>query len=140
MVGSSFRWQILAVLTLCGAGCVGPRDTPLDRQRTPRRPLQQAAEQPAPDLRIPADPTPKAGSDIPLVPVPPPPIARSAQPQTTPTTSPQTTPAPPAQATATNTTTPPAAKTQADGSQPAPAPTTPPQTARQLMQQASARC
>jgi hypothetical protein len=140
MVGSTYRWQILAVLTLCGAGCVGPRDTPPDRPRTPFRPSQQAADPPAPNLRLPADPTPKAGSDIPIVPVPPPPIARSAQPQTSPSPSPQQTPAPPAQATPTNSSPPSAVKPQADGSQPAPVPTAPPQTAKQLMQQASARC
>ena len=78
MVGTkSRRWTAAVCVTL--AGCVGlgdapPRATdvpqPLSRLRS-----QPAGEKPTPDLRIPSDTVAQA-SDIPLVPVPPPPVRR----------------------------------------------------------------
>jgi hypothetical protein len=127
-------------------GCVGPAESPRGRMERPR-PLarlrsQPTGEKPTPDLRIPSEGAAQS-SDIPLVPVPPPPVRRetvdpatqppasaSPPPSTPPTTAVSTTPA----------AAPPQKDPAPDGSKPPAAAQTPPHTARQLLQQAAARC
>ena len=104
-------------------GCVGLGDTPSDSVKTNRPRRRQTAQPTTPDLRIPADAVVQAEPDIPLVPVPPPPVTRPTQ---TPTAPPRLPTPPPAAA--------PAASPQADGTQATP------HTARQLLDRAEARC
>jgi hypothetical protein len=108
------------------AGCVGLGDTPSSDVAALPRPQprpQPSDEKPTPDLRIPANVVAQ-GPDIPLVPLPP--LNRQPPKPATPPAKPAETP--PATKPAE---TPPAAKAPAE---------TPPHTARQLLQQAAARC
>jgi hypothetical protein len=107
----------MAAMMVFLAGCVGLGDTPSDNVETNRPRRRQTAQPATPDLRIPADAVVQAEPDIPLVPVPPPPMTRP----------PRTPAAPPLAAT-------PAAAPQADGTQ------TTPLTARQLLDRAAACC
>ncbi|HWG46258.1 MAG TPA: DUF1571 domain-containing protein [Gemmataceae bacterium] len=149
MVGSkqTRRYAATGIMGILLTGCVGLGDTlssGVDATSARPRP-RQIAEAATPDLRIPADAVAQA-PDIPLVPLPSfarptsspaapssrPPVVRSANPSVPPASA-----APP---TAAPQTTPPAAAPQTT---PVPAATpteTPPHTARQLLQQAAARC
>jgi hypothetical protein len=144
MVGGTQIRRGTAV-TMCVAlvGCVGLGDSSSRREDVPR-PLsrlrsQPVNEKPTPDLRIASD-TGAQSSDIPLVPVPPPPVRReTSAPATQP--SPASASPPPAASSAPSTSKTPPKPPAADGSTPAAPPSpTPPHTARQLLQQAAARC
>ncbi|HEY7315087.1 MAG TPA: DUF1571 domain-containing protein [Gemmataceae bacterium] len=151
MVGTkSRRWTAAVCVAL--AGCVGLGDAPPRRTDVPQ-PLsrlhsQPTGEKPTPDLRIPSN-TAAQASDIPLVPVPPPPVRRETaapanQPPAQASPPPVASPMPPAAPTPAATPTSAATPTKdpaADGSKPPAQPSqTPPHTARQLLQQAAARC
>jgi hypothetical protein len=132
-----------SLLTLTLAGCITlPGALPdTSMPRLVSRPRPPAAPSPAPELRIPGDPVQVAeATDIPLVPLPPPPFSRPANPQPAPQSAPRPAPqpapppAPPASppvvpAAAAVPTAPPAVQ----------APTAPTHTARQIVQQAAAR-
>ncbi|HEY7423643.1 MAG TPA: DUF1571 domain-containing protein [Gemmataceae bacterium] len=151
--GKKTRQFVTAVVMLCVAlaGCVGLGDMPSNDVVAPRPRPQPIGEKPTPDLRIPADAVAR-GPDIPLVPVPPPPVARQPSPPAAPPAPPAPPPpAPPPPAPATPPATPtPTPPPQAPPAQPVPPAQTPPQTAppaqtpphtaRQLLQQAAARC
>ncbi len=139
-----WRGAVLGLVFL--VGCVGLGDVPQDMIAA-KRPLPRFDPEPAkPELRIADTAVAQAGNDIPLVPVPPPPVSRSTtsggrQP---PVGSQQGADAPrspanqqgadaprsPADNRGVNT---PRSPAQADG-------TMPQHTARQLLQQAAARC
>ncbi len=130
------------------AGCVGLGDTPssdvqTSRPRLFRRRLRRAEETPTPNQRAAPD-TVAQGPDIPVVPVPPPPLGRQTSPPATPNAPPSSAAPPPAQAASPAAAPmPPSPSTQTELPQPAqptPPPETPPHTARQLLQQASVRC
>jgi hypothetical protein len=131
MAGSKHGWRSLTATALFLAGCVGLGDTPSNSVET-KQPRPQPANQqaPTPDLRIPNEAAAPAQAEIPLVPVPVPPVNRPAAPPSRP---PIPTPIVPPAAPAAPTT--PTASMQPDGSQAAPA-----HTARQLLDQAAARC
>lgn len=151
MVGNSRGRRGAAVVAVCVAlaGCVGLGDTPssdvqASRPRLLRRRIRSVEGGATPDLRIPPDKVAQ-GPDIPVVPVPPPPLGRQTNPPATPTASPSSAAPPPAQsaspAAAPLPPTPePAASPTPAQPQPAPLSETPPHTARQLLQQASVRC
>jgi hypothetical protein len=137
MIGSKLaRQSTAAVCAILVAGCVGLGDpTPggVDATRLRRRP-QPPVEKATPELRIPEDTVARGeGPDIPLVPVPSPPIRR----QTPRPVSPPALVIPAEHTTAPGTASPPA--TSATPPQTTPS-QTPPHTARQLLQQATARC
>jgi hypothetical protein len=129
--GKSTRPGVVAVI-MCVllVGCVGMGELPsrgvdAARLRPRPRPIEQPpAEQTGTDLRIPVE-TVARGQDIPLVPVPPPPLGRSTNPPQTPPGNPIT---PPVVAT-----TPPTSSPSVPPAQ------SPSHTARQLLQQAAAR-
>lgn len=136
MVGKAHKQRGLAAILVVLAGCTGLGNMPADTG-TVSRPRPQPAPAPAaPELRIADKETvAQAGSDIPLVPVPPPPLSRPA-PSAARSASPPPV-APPAAPVSTSTpaTSAQAAPPQADGTS-----GNPPHTARQLLQQAAARC
>ena len=149
MVGNNKGWRSTVVAAVCVAlaGCVGLGDTPssdvqASRPRLLRRRLRRAEETPPPDSRIPPNAVAQ-GPDIPVVPVPPPPLGRHTNPPAAPTT-PLSSAAPPSTQTAPPASTPPSPPPPQTAStppaQPTPPPETPPHTARQLLQQASVRC
>ncbi|HTU23658.1 MAG TPA: DUF1571 domain-containing protein [Gemmataceae bacterium] len=148
MVGSTHRRQIMAAMVVFLAGCVGLGDSPssMMTDNRPRPRPQRAAEPSTPDLRIPDNAVAQAGSDIPLVPVPPPPFPRSDKTGGTPVPPAKTTggtPVPPAQASPekkTGETPVPPAQVPPAAQQPDGTTQTPPHTARQLLEQAAARC
>jgi hypothetical protein len=130
--GKNTRQGIVAgTMCLLLVGCVGLGELPSGgveasrvRPQRPRPVEQPPPEQTGTELRIPVD-TVARGPDIPLVPVPSPPLGRSA-------TSPQTPPG--------NPITPPVISTTPSASSPTVPPSqAPPHTARQLLQQAAAR-
>lgn len=139
MLGGRNNGRELAALVIFLVGCGGLGQMPSDPMpaNRPRPQPQRPAPAPTPDLRIADTETvAQASNDIPLVPVPPPPT-RAAQRSTAAPPPPPVVP-PAASAAApppTTSTTPPPATPQADGTTPAP-----PHTARQLLQQAGARC
>ena len=115
----SGRWHTRSAVVMCVvlSGCVGLDDPP-PGPVAPRPPA--ATEKPSPDLRI------TQGPDIPLVPVPPPPIGAKTPPPATPVSR----PTPPPSAPPINPTAAPLAT---------PLSQSPPHSARQLLQQAAAR-
>jgi hypothetical protein len=127
MLGRKYLRQaaVLLAMSVVVAGCVGLGDSSSGLIPARFRPQPQSAAPPPPapasDLRSPAEVA--KDREIPLVPVPPPPVGRDAPP---PPPSPPPPPAPPA---------PPAAAPP----QVAQAPQTPPHTARQILQAAAAR-
>jgi hypothetical protein len=155
MVGSTHRRRGMAALVVFLAGCVGLGDMPSGTLATKRPQPRSTDQPPTPELRIPNNAVAQSGQDIPIVPVPPPPFSRSDKsggtpvPPAPPAQQTSATPAPPAQQTGAT----PARPAQQTGGTPAP-PTqagntssqadgtsrTPPHTARQLLQQAAARC
>jgi hypothetical protein len=137
MIGNRLVRQCgVAVCGVLVAGCVGLGVTPSGVDATRLRPRPRPpADTSTPELRIPVDAVARAGGpDIPLVPVPAPPVRRQAP---TPTSPP---PISPTSAPAANPEAAPRTPTLPTISpQTAPA-QTPPHTARQLLQQATARC
>jgi hypothetical protein len=142
MVGNAHKRRGLAATVVILAGCgwgggmpperLAIREEMAAKSLRPRPP--SAAETTTPELRISDNTVAQATSDIPLVPVPPPPLSRSAPaatraqaPPVVPAAAPASTPTPAAPTQA--------APPQADGTL-----RTPPHTARQLLQQAAARC
>jgi hypothetical protein len=136
MIGSTIKARGLAAGLVFLAGCVGLGDMPSDSMPANRPRPQRSAAPSTPDLRI-ADNevVAQASKDIPLVPVPPPPVGAASREAPAP-------PAPPAEQGLTPK--PPASPaplgsrglptSQPDGT------TATPTTARQLLQQAAARC
>ncbi len=129
MASNRHGWRGTVIGLVFLVGCVGLGDAPQDMMAA-KRPLPRFDPEPAkPELRIADTAVAQAGNDIPLVPVPPPPVSRTSAsggshaPGST-TNRGVNTPRSPA-------TTP--ASSQPDG-------TMPPHTARQLLQQAAARC
>ncbi len=131
--GENIRPGIVAI-TLCAmlAGCVGMGEMPsrgVDAARLrPQRPRpveQPPAEQAGADLRIPVDTVARGQQDIPLVPVPSPPLGRPTNPPQTPPNSPVMPPV--------------IATTPTPSSPTVPPAQSPPHTARQLLQQAASR-
>ncbi len=118
MIGGRHGWQGIASGILLLAGCVGLGDTPSGTVATNRPRRRAADESPTPDLRIADDTVAQAGRAIPLVPLP---TVGAANQATPPSAAPRTERGLP--------------PTQADGTRP-----TPPHTARQLLEQAAARC
>jgi Protein of unknown function (DUF1571) len=133
MFGRKYTRRAAAVLGVSAflAGCVGLGGWQSSGPDSGRPRPGPAAQQPAPasDLRIPASAVAQ-GPEIPLVPVPPPPVGREAPPQ--PTTPPAPPPAAPAESAGL-----PAGS--AGRGPPAVPPQTPPHTARQILQAAAAR-
>ncbi len=140
MIGGKLaRYWGAAVCGILTAGCISLGDLlpgGTDATCLPRRP-RPAEETTTPDLRIPVDAVAQ-GPDIPLVPVPPPPVSR----QTPPAAAPSSRPTPPPVLPAKPTQVPDGSTAPAVSNAPPPAESarTPPHTARQLLQQAAARC
>jgi hypothetical protein len=130
----------MAVGMLFLAGCVGLGDMPSDTIKASRPRLRAAAETPSPELRIADDAVAQVGRDIPIVPVPPPPLSRApasggsnaAGPVENRGVNSPGSPTP-TDNRGVNTPRSPTLVTQPDGSMP-------PHTARQLIQQAGSRC
>jgi hypothetical protein len=153
MTGSTNKGRRWAAAVVFLVGCTGLGDMPSDPLPASRPRPQRTEAPPAPDLRIADNGTvAQASKDIPLVPVPPPPVGAAIRAAPTP-------PAPQAPAGAPSPASPPPPAQRTEQAPPPPPPASPappssrslpatqpdgttqtPHTARQLLQQAAARC
>jgi hypothetical protein len=129
MAGNRQRWGSLAIGAMLTVGCFGFGDVPLDTVASKRPRFD--VDPPTKDLRIADNAFVQAGNDIPIVPVPTPPVSRPPASGGIPSGGRQ----PPETGGTQGAYAPRSGNTpaQADG-------TTPTHTARQLLQQAAARC
>ncbi|HTU92176.1 MAG TPA: DUF1571 domain-containing protein [Gemmataceae bacterium] len=126
MNGNSHRWQSIMAGVLFLAGCVGLGDSPSDTVAANKPKPRPTVEPSAPELRIADDTVAQAASDIPIVPVPPPPVSRPLENRTATVGERPSQPLPDGRG---------SDRPQPDGTTPTPA-----HTARQLVQEAAARC
>jgi hypothetical protein len=130
MSGNRKRWRSMAIGVMSLVGCVSLGDVPRESV-APKRPRLAAEQPPTTELRISDTAVAQAGNDIPIVPVPPLPTSRlpaNSQHPSGGRQPPETGGTQGADAPRSGTTSP-----QADGSIPT-------HTARQLLEQAVARC